>query len=223
MKQGELPPLVLYAEIDLPESWLAEQLPASDGDGDYPAGQEDEDALGPSMTSSTFNFEAFGRGLSRIRQLNGLSIWQLADLAGVNKDTVRIAEAGKPCTERTRHKLRSALNMSLQRLNFGAANPEDPIAIYHPGDTKWWMSRDWRKLSDRPKGDPAMDVDLSELQKPTERRRLGSQNIAPRFILEFSCDLFWSPVYVGLMESIQWRRPKNPPWRGVCLRNAGRT
>ncbi len=229
LKPGELPPLVLYASINLPRSSMpsAEKMEREPSSKCKCQMAEFENA--PVMTTlnnspglDDFDYKAFGQGVYRLRRVRGLSVRLLAQQAGVNKDTVRIVEAGKPCSERTRAKLQAALRTSIQRLCIPVSRSNETLAIYHPGETKWIISQDRRRLPKRKALDglPHAFVDGPSIQDEQERSRLGRLGFASRFMLPFSCDLVWSPVFTGLLEVFDGNDPQAHPGEEFvyCLR-----
>ena len=151
---------------------------------------------------ASFDYQAFGIGVKRVREIRELTLREFSCLAEVNKETIRRVESGVPCSDRTREKIRRTLNTSLQRLCLLSRSDESKISIHRADATNWIISKDRRPYAKNADSDinPPIYVESNLIQNCSERNRLGILGFATRFLKLFDCDRQGGRVFAGLME-----------------------
>ena len=129
-----------------------------------------------------FEFKDIGRNIRERRRRFGLSARELAEKAGISRNTFVRLEAGHPCHLATIEKLRRALSMAADQV-LRPADPA-PFRVHRSGDSRWSVAvppSEYRRLRE--------DEDPRHVNDPVERRRLGALGFQPAFTAVLDSEL----------------------------------
>lgn len=146
------------------------------------------------LKMETIDFERAGRRIRERRLRHGMTTAELAEKAGVTRQTIVRVEAGHSCKAETFHRVRSALRLFTDFLV--RDDPPFDFCVQHdPATAHWSVSR--RKTTYQRHGiiaDPVHEDD------PAERMRLGKLGFQPFFTCLFDSELPGGIMNQGLME-----------------------
>ena len=149
------------------------------------------------LDMGAFDYARIGRRIRERRLRHGLTAAELAERAGVTRQTVVRLESGKPCTLETFHKVRSALRIFTDFL-LRDEQERDFCVQHRPENAHWTVSR--QKATYHRNGiiaDPIHEDD------PKERLRLGRLGFQPFFTCLLNAELPGGILNQGLMEIYQ--------------------
>ena len=143
---------------------------------------------------AAIDFARVGRRIRERRLRHGLTTAELAERAGVTRQTIVRLESGKPCTLETFHKVRSVLRIFTDFL-LRDEQERDFCVQHHPDKAHWTVSR--QKTTYQKNG---IIADPTHEDDPNERLRLGRLGFQPFFTCLLNAELPGGILNQGLME-----------------------
>jgi transcriptional regulator with XRE-family HTH domain len=156
--------------------------------------QDDPNFVQTELDMGEFDFGRIGRRIRERRIRHGLTTAELAERAGVTRQTIVRLESGKPCTLETFHKVRSSLRIFTDFL-LREEQERDFCVQHHPATAHWTVSR--QKTTYQKNGTIA---DPTHEDDPRERMRLGKLGFQPFFTCLLNAELPGGLLNQGLME-----------------------
>lgn len=165
-----------------------------------------------------FDFVRIGRRVRERRLRHGLTAAELAERAGVTRQTIVRLESGKPCTLETFHKVRSSLRIFTDHL-LRDEQERDFCVQHHPEAAHWTVSR--QKATYQRNG---IIADPTHEDDPRERLRLGRLGFQPFFTCLLNAELPGGILNQGMMEIYQETWVDSHPGEEFiyCLRGRAR-
>lgn len=139
------------------------------------------------------DFATIGRRIRERRQKFGMSVQELADLAGVARYTLVRLEKGLPCTPKILERIRRSLHLFTDQM----VRPfhSGPFSVHRAAETRWSVSISKTSYQTRVVDDDPQHVDDAE-----ERRRLGALGFQPFFTAILESELSGGVGGHALME-----------------------
>ncbi|MBC8102086.1 MAG: helix-turn-helix transcriptional regulator [Cytophagales bacterium] len=150
--------------------------------------------MSESSAPTGWDFVRIGRRVRSRRLQLGLSAQDLADRAGIARQTIVRIESGKPCKTETLNRIRHVLNLFYDFLT-REDPPQDFCVQHYPEKAHWTISRpktEYQRHGEIP--DPRHEDD------PQERLRLGRLGYQPFFTCLLNSELPGGILNQGLME-----------------------
>lgn len=136
---------------------------------------------------------SIGARVRRLRQARGYAVADLAEKAGVHRNTLVRLEQGRPVTRKVLERVCNSLDTIPPNLTLTSEDPDRPYRVHRAKE------EDWVVTFNRP-GSTAAVENFDPVPDPQERHRLGTVGLVSGFFLNHASGLLDGRIHAGTLE-----------------------